>query len=133
MPGHQPPGGWRHSVADHAALMAAAHVRDAAGSPAAALTRLPGRAQTGEDHVHWQDFPGQRIEHQAERFECHGSEECSVVFFAQHDGDVAALSRISKRHSETPRSIGVPSANVNSTWRSGLSRSARQVSSGSTE
>jgi hypothetical protein len=46
---------------------------------------------------------------------------------------VAAAPRISNRHSETPRLIGVPSASVNSTWRSGLSRSARQVSSGSTE
>lgn len=48
-------------------------------------------------------------------------------------GDVAAAPRISNRHSETPRSIGVPCASVNSTWRSGLSRSSRQVFSGSTE
>ena len=47
-------------------------------------------------------------------------------------GDVAESPRISNRHSETPRVIGVPSAKVNSTWRSGLSRSARQTFLGST-
>src|SRR5205823_10605073 len=33
-------------------------------------------------------------------------------------GDVAAFPWISNRHSEAPRSIGVPSASVNSTLRS---------------
>jgi len=56
---------------------------------------LSRRPHTCQNHLHRKDFAGQRIEHQAERFERHGPEECAVVPSPSTTGDVAACSRIS--------------------------------------
>lgn len=47
-------------------------------------------------------------------------------------GDVALRPCTVNRHSDTPLVIVIPSASVNSAVRSGVSRRARQVLSGST-
>ncbi len=75
------------------------------GSRFCVVFDLPRGSNTCEDHLHREDFPGQRIQHQPERFQRYGSEQRAVVSLAQNDG------RRSGVFSDLETALGNPTLN----------------------